>query len=164
MSSFVTPVDFGLRDQTDQTKFASFDLSLLQTGTSSIIQLPDYGGGIIPLPVNEGSTNDVLVSQGAGFAPGWVGGYVNTSGALTANRIPIVSAGATIADDSDLTFSGGDTLNCTKLVITTSLTTVGGTAPVADGTYTVGARLTPGGTDGTITTKSGIITAITQAT
>lgn len=36
--------------------------------------------------------------------------------------------------------------------------------PVADATYTVGARLTPGGTDGTITTVKGIITAVTQAT
>lgn len=40
----------------------------------------------------------------------------------------------------------------------------GGTAPVADGTYTVGARLTPSGTDGTITVKGGIITAVQQAT
>lgn len=35
---------------------------------------------------------------------------------------------------------------------------------VANGTYTVGARLTPSGTDGTITITGGIITAITQAT
>jgi hypothetical protein len=40
----------------------------------------------------------------------------------------------------------------------------GGTAPVADGTYVVGARLTPSGNDGTITTKGGIITAIQPAT
>jgi hypothetical protein len=40
----------------------------------------------------------------------------------------------------------------------------GGTAPVADGTYTVGAPLTGGGSNGTITTKGGIITAVTQAT
>jgi hypothetical protein len=40
----------------------------------------------------------------------------------------------------------------------------GGTSPVADGTYTMGAKLTTGGTNGTITTKGGIITAITQAT
>ncbi len=40
-----------------------------------------------------------------------------------------------------------------------------GTAPVADGTYTVGSKITPvTGDDGTITVKGGIITAIQQAT
>lgn len=40
----------------------------------------------------------------------------------------------------------------------------GGTAPVADGTYTVGSKITPvTGHDGTITIKGGIITAIQQA-
>lgn len=36
--------------------------------------------------------------------------------------------------------------------------------PVADGTYTVGLKLTGGGTNGTITVEDGIITAIQQAT
>lgn len=41
----------------------------------------------------------------------------------------------------------------------------GGTAPVADGTYIVGDRITPvTGALGTITTKGGIITAIQEAT
>ncbi len=41
----------------------------------------------------------------------------------------------------------------------------GGTAAVADGTYTVGNRITPvTGALGTITTKGGIITAIQEAT
>jgi hypothetical protein len=40
----------------------------------------------------------------------------------------------------------------------------GGTGAVADGTYTVGLKLTGGGNNGTITTKGGIITAITPAT
>jgi hypothetical protein len=40
----------------------------------------------------------------------------------------------------------------------------GGTAAIADGTYTVGSKLTAGGVNGTITTKGGIITAIQQAT
>ncbi len=40
-----------------------------------------------------------------------------------------------------------------------------GTSPVADGTYTVGDRITPvTGALGTITTKGGIITAIQEAT
>lgn len=41
---------------------------------------------------------------------------------------------------------------------------VAGTPPVADGTYTIGARLTPSGVDGAITVQGGIITAITPAT
>ena len=42
---------------------------------------------------------------------------------------------------------------------------VGGTSPIADGTYTVGNKITPvTGNNGTITTKGGIITAIQQAT
>lgn len=45
-----------------------------------------------------------------------------------------------------------------------SLDTLATVTPVADGTYTVGYRLTPGGTDGTITTSGGLITAITEAT
>jgi len=50
-------------------------------------------------------------------------------------------------------------------VTLSSITTIGGTVPVADGTYTVGLKLTPvTGTDGTITVKSGIITAIQPAT
>lgn len=41
----------------------------------------------------------------------------------------------------------------------------GGTAAVADGTYTVGNKITAvTGTNGTITVKGGIITAIQQAT
>ncbi len=41
----------------------------------------------------------------------------------------------------------------------------GGTSPVADGTYTVGNRITPvTGALGTITTKGGIITAVQEAT
>lgn len=38
------------------------------------------------------------------------------------------------------------------------------TPPVIDGTYTIGSRLTPGGSDGTITVKGGIIIAISEAT
>lgn len=39
----------------------------------------------------------------------------------------------------------------------------GGVAPVADGTYVIGSRLTPNGHDGTITLKGGIIVAIQEA-
>lgn len=40
----------------------------------------------------------------------------------------------------------------------------GGTTAITDGTYTIGYRLTPAGTDGTITVKGGIVTAIQEAT
>jgi len=53
--------------------------------------------------------------------------------------------------------------NTGVLDVTTGFS-VGGTAAVADGTYTVGAALTPGGNTGQITTKGGIITAVQQAT
>jgi len=39
----------------------------------------------------------------------------------------------------------------------------GGTAPVADGTYCTGQKISGGGNNGSITTKGGIITAITPA-
>lgn len=38
------------------------------------------------------------------------------------------------------------------------------TNPVTDGTYTVGAKLTEMGTEGTITIENGVITAIQEAT
>lgn len=86
------------------------------------------------------------------------------SGAPTSGRVLIAGSNGQVNTDSDLNFAT-DTLTTTKLVITTSLTTVGGTAPVADGTYTVGDRITPvTGALGTITTKSGIVTAVQQAT
>ena len=39
-----------------------------------------------------------------------------------------------------------------------------GQTPVADGTYTVGLKLTGGGVDGTITILNGVVTAIQAAT
>jgi hypothetical protein len=48
----------------------------------------------------------------------------------------------------------------TNITTVGTLTSIGGTAPVADGTYTVGIGTT---TNGTITVKGGIITAIQQA-
>jgi hypothetical protein len=98
-----------------------------------------------------------------------VTGLITATGGLTYpthidNAVLFTDSTGLVSSDADMTFAT-DTLTVTKLVIGTSLTTVGGTAPVADGTYTVGARLTPvTGTDGTITTKSGIITAVTPAT
>jgi hypothetical protein len=47
-----------------------------------------------------------------------------------------------------------------KQGLVTAVTT---TAPVANGTYTVGAPLTPGGQPGRLTITNGIITAIQEA-
>ena len=55
-----------------------------------------------------------------------------------------------------------------EINLTGSLTASGninsGVTPVADGTYTMGAKLTDNGTAGTITVQNGIVTAIQQAT
>ena len=82
--------------------------------------------------------------------------------ALTSGRVPVITTNGRLTDNTNMTFAT-DTLTLAKLVLT-SLTTIGGTAPVADGTYTVGLKLTVLGVDGTITTKSGIITAVQPAT
>lgn len=89
--------------------------------------------------------------------------------------IPTLSAGEpAFTTDTYKLFVGDGTTNheiAGGLVIGTdvqawaaTLDTLAAVTPVADGTYTVGARLTPGGTDGTITTVGGLITAITEAT
>lgn len=59
----------------------------------------------------------------------------------------------------DLTLSPAGKVSVTTYVDSPSYY-AGGTAPVADGTYTTGLGLT---TNGSITTKGGIITAVTQA-
>lgn len=61
-------------------------------------------------------------------------------------------------------FVGDGATNHAVQMWSASLDALAAVTPVADGTYTVGARLTPGGTDGTITTSGGLITAITEAT
>ncbi len=81
---------------------------------------------------------------------------------LTSGRVPIATTNGRLTDDADMTFAT-DTLTVTK--IKSKHYAADGTAPVADGTYTVGLKLTPvTGNDGTITVKDGIITAIQQAT
>lgn len=60
-----------------------------------------------------------------------------TLGSLTATRIPIAGTAGLLGDDADLTFTGGDTLNATKIV-TTSLQTdaIVNDTGLAHGTYT----------------------------
>lgn len=129
--------------------------------------------GTAPLKFNSGTLLTTAAAGAVEFLTDKFYGTITTGAArkeltlndaaLTSGRVPFATTNGRLTDDADFTFAT-DTLTVTKVVIGTSITTVGGTAPVADGTYTVGARLTGGGTDGTITTKSGIITAITQAT
>ncbi len=107
-----------------------------------------------------------------------------TLGAATAtsiNGVTITGSGTLDIDTFTLTLTGNADVEGTNtgdqtaaslgLVIGTDvqawdaqLDTLAAVTPVADGTYTVGYRLTPGGTDGTITTSGGLITAITEAT
>lgn len=95
--------------------------------------LVDLGSGVTGL----GSSTDNAVAR-------WDG----TTGQTIQNSVVII----------------GDTGNITGVgSIDATTYKAGGTSPVADGTYTVGAKLTGGGVNGTITTKGGIITAITEA-
>lgn len=94
-------------------------------------------------------TNTEAAKFGDGFSVVIIGGG-SAATAITVGDLAIDNAG-NIATAGTIEFG--------------SIVTIGGTAPVADGTYTVGLKLTPvTGTDGTITVKSGIITAITAAT
>jgi hypothetical protein len=107
----------------------------------------------------EFTTDDLYFTITTG--PARKGFIFNDGTTLTAGRVPFATTNGRLTDDSDMTFVT-DTLTITKIVIGTSITTVGGTAPVADGTYNTG--IGPLGNMGTITTKSGIITAVVQAT
>lgn len=96
----------------------------------------------------------------------------NATGTLAAGRFPALtgdvttSAGSLTTTLATVNASPGTYQNATVTVNGKGLATlvVAGATPVADGTYTVGARLTGGGTDGEITVVGGIITAITEAT
>ncbi len=82
--------------------------------------------------------------------------FDGTTGETIQNSVVIISDLGAVTGVTTLTTSG---------VVNASGYEAGGTAAVADGTYTVGAMITPAtGTTGTITVKGGIITAIQQAT
>lgn len=99
-------------------------------------------------------------------------GTSNVTGTLAAARFPALTG--------DITTSAGAlgttlaTVNSNVGTFTTATITVNAKGlitaasspgtPVANGTYTVGAKLTGGGVNGTITVAGGIITAIQQAT
>ncbi len=122
-------------------------------GTGTTQKLSFYNATPIVRP---GATTDLgVVLSNLGLRTAGTAYPVTTSGAvtlgsLTSGRVVFSGTGGLLSDDSDLTFAT-DTLTTTKLVITTSLTSVGGTSPAADGTYALPTS---------ITIKSGIITAI----
>lgn len=106
-------------------------------------------GQVLPGRIDP-DTGRILVVETAG---GVIGPVTSTDNAVVLWN---GTAGEEIKD-STLTVAAG-VLNATGYK-------AGGTAAVADGTYTVGNRITPvTGALGTITTKGGIITAVQQAT
>ncbi len=94
----------------------------------------------------------------------------NTNDATSAHYFLSINSGATsrlyVRNDGNIGINNnapGYNLDVTGGVNATTYS-AGGTAPVADGTYTVGSKLLPAGSNGTITIKGGIITAIQEAT
>ncbi len=94
------------------------------------------------------STHRLLVEATAG---------VSGPGLSTDNAVAVWdgTTGETLKDSSVTIVAG---------VVNATSYKAGGTSPVADGTYTVGSKITPvTGNDGTITVKGGIIIAIQEA-
>jgi hypothetical protein len=77
-------------------------------------------------------------------------------GGLTSGRVPFATTNGRLTDDADMTFAT-DTLTVTK--IKSSHYCADGTAPLANGTYTIFDGSYTGAVDGTITIKDGLITA-----
>lgn len=112
---------------------------------------------------NDGELRHNFAHLAAGLYDVYASAVINLNGywnlTSTGGRIGIHTASPTVPLDVTGAILGSSTIEAGTGF------KCGGTAAVADGTYTVGARLTPiTGTDGTITVKGGIITAITQAT
>ena len=111
------------------------------------------------------------VSSADGTTPVRVWADPDTHRLLVDLGAGVVGPGAS-TDDAIATWDGttGETLQNTTVTIVAGVVNAtgykaGGTSPVADGTYTVGNRITPVTGDlGQITTKGGIITAIQEAT
>ena len=125
--------------------------------------------GITPVRVYaDPDTHRLLVEETAGGVVGpatstdnavvlWNG----TAGEEVKDSVVIVSDTGDVTGVDDLTAAG------TIVAVNVEATSFkpGGTSPVADGTYTVGDRITPVTGDlGTITVSGGIITAIQEAT
>lgn len=121
---------------TSSTKVISFahNTTNLQITASQLNTIQDIATTSSPTFANLTASTEVRAN--GNFDHNGTNGVTNTAAGLI----------------TDIDISGGIITSVTK------------TAPVADGTYTVGARLTPTGTDGQLTITNGIITAITQAT
>lgn len=110
------------------------------------------------------------VSSADGVTPIRVWADPDTHRLLVDLGAGVVGPGSS-TDDAIATWDGttGETLQNTTVTIVAGVVNAtgykaGGTAAVADGTYTVGSKITPVTGDlGTITVKGGIITAIQEA-
>ncbi len=109
--------------------------------------------GAITVTGSPASGNLTKFSGTASITNGDLSGDITTTGTL-ATTLATVNA------------SPGTYINATVTVNAKGLVTAASSpaTPVANGTYTVGFKLTGGGVNGTITTVNGIITAIQQAT
>lgn len=124
------------------------------------------GGGTVTSV--SGTTNQINSTGGATpvlslsstiIAPGTLRVTTSiTDDGLTSGRIPIAGTGGLLGDDADLTFSGGDTLNATKLIssLVNGLTITNNgtnTLNIAAGkSFVVSNGLTLAGTDSTTMT------------
>ena len=139
------------------------------TGTLTVTNAYNFGGLIPTCGQGAGATyRGAITNMFCFYDPGmattgvtnaWgigintANNYINGSLSIGKNTAPTVPLDVVGAILNTTTIEAGTGFKC------------GGTAAVADGTYTVGCKITPvTGADGTITTKGGIITAITQAT
>lgn len=108
---------FFLYDGTDPTKLIWFDATGVPTGTGVTIKAPNYSGtGVVPLPVDEGGTNFLLMSGGSGNAPTWDNTHLAYSGgiALVAAQVPYAVSANAVAGDADMAFAT-DSLLITRL-------------------------------------------------
>lgn len=92
-------------------------------GTATNQKVGAYGSKV----VQGGATTDLgVILSNFGIRASGTAYPITTSGSvtlgsLTSTRIPIASTSGLLTDDADLTFTGGDTLNATK-IISSSLT------------------------------------------
>ena len=143
----------------------------LTLGTMPVGLSTTYGGGgagtagTAPLAFIAGT---VLATPIAG-AMEYDGTSFYLSPSTTRYAVPLSTATYTLnfttTANTALTLPTSGTLATQSYVTIANAQANSSITPVADGTYTVGAALTPGvGVNGTITTVKGIITAVQQAT
>jgi hypothetical protein len=131
---------------------------------------PYAGGGTFSTNFSAGTDNDPCLN---------VYGCYNTPQGIDSKGIPVLAVTGVTPTHPDWTGNLQEWRNSNSTILSKidstgsasfpKINAVSGyyansTAPVADGVYTVGLKLTGGGVNGTITTKGGIITAIQQAT